>query len=319
MQKIIFETDFNYDFDDVGALAMLLTMSLQKEIELLAVMANAPEEHVAPSIQAMNNYYGFPNIPVGESKVEYPIDLWDNYNKHILKEYPASLKPGQAPDAVELYLKILAQQPDQSVKIVSVGFMNNLARLLKRPEGMDLIKRKISQCVVMVGGFEVRKGAKTGNIDTFNFARDLDAAKYFVEHWPTPIVCTNIGPQIATGNRLFTECDEKFITRRLFQLWKENTDKGEYNKPDYNRSSWDQAAVLYAVRGLGQNFEFAGENGSLEVSFKEKNRAIVKWVPEPKRGISYIVAKGEDSAIAKEIEDLMVFDPKRAAVRAGSS
>jgi inosine-uridine nucleoside N-ribohydrolase len=316
MQKIIFETDFNYDFDDVGALAMLLTMSIKKEVELLAVMANAPEEHVAPSINAMNTYYGFPDIPVGESKVDYAIDLWDNYNKHILKEYPHTLKPCQAPDAVELYLKILAQQPDQSVKIVSVGFMNNLARLLKRPEGMDLIKRKISQCVVMVGGFEVRRGGKNAYTDSFNFARDFDAAKYFVDHWPTPIVYTNIGPNVPTGNRLFTECDESFITRRLFQLWKENTDKGEYNKPNYNRSSWDQVAVLYAVRGLGKNFEFVGENGSLETSFREKNRANVKWVPEPKRGVSYIVAKGEDAAIAKEIEDLMVFDPKRASVGA---
>jgi inosine-uridine nucleoside N-ribohydrolase len=310
MENLILETDFNYDFDDVGALAMLLCLMHRGEANILAIMANAPDPHVAPSIQAMTTYYGRSEIPIGQTSANYPIDLWDNYNKQILREYPATLEPGKAPEAVELYREILGAQPDQSLKILSIGFMNNLARLMQNPADIELVRRKVKELVIMVGGFPHRREIEPSGKDTFNFSRDFAGAAGFIKYWPTPITASTVGKNVLTGLRLTTESRKEFITRRLFELWKENTDGGIYNQPDYNRSSWDQVCALYTVRGIQDNFEFVGRNGSVELSFENTKLAHLKWSSEPRGNWSYITALKQDEMIAKEIEELMLFDPQ---------
>jgi inosine-uridine nucleoside N-ribohydrolase len=54
---------------------------------------------------------------------------------------------------------ILARQPDQSVTVVTVGYLTNLKNLLQlpaddtHPSGFDLIKAKVKTWVCMGGNF----------------------------------------------------------------------------------------------------------------------------------------------------------------------
>jgi len=66
-QKAIFDTNFGSDVDDIAALGMLHALADRCEIELLAVMHNAPEDKGVAAIDAVNTYYGRPNIPGGQS------------------------------------------------------------------------------------------------------------------------------------------------------------------------------------------------------------------------------------------------------------
>lgn len=54
----------------------------------------------------------------------------EEWYHETVPDYPHNLASGNnAPDAVELYRKILATQPDNSVTIVVVGWLTNMANL----------------------------------------------------------------------------------------------------------------------------------------------------------------------------------------------
>ena len=67
-------------------------------------------------------------------------------------KYPHLLSTDEAPDAVKLYRKILSQQEDTAVTIISVGFLTNLGNLImSEPDelspltGKKLIEKKVKR------------------------------------------------------------------------------------------------------------------------------------------------------------------------------
>src|SRR6187455_1068247 len=70
-EKIILDTDFGNDCDDAGALAMLHQMAYTGEAEILATMYPMNDTLGAAAIDAVNTYYGKPNIPIGTYKGSY--------------------------------------------------------------------------------------------------------------------------------------------------------------------------------------------------------------------------------------------------------
>ena len=61
--KVIFDTDMAGDVDDVGALAILHAMADLGEAEILAVGISSRNEDVGPVVDAINTWYGRPDIP----------------------------------------------------------------------------------------------------------------------------------------------------------------------------------------------------------------------------------------------------------------
>ena len=90
-----------------------------------------------------------------------------------------------------LLREVLANQPDQSVVIVQVGFSTNLAQLLDTRadehsdlEGVELISRKVKHISIMAGTFTPI------NNEThleYNIVQDIRSAQKLAEEWPTPI------------------------------------------------------------------------------------------------------------------------------------
>ena len=66
--KIIFDTDFGPDYDDVGALAFLHAMADSGKAEILATVSSNQYELVAPCINIMNIYFNRPDLPIGSPK-----------------------------------------------------------------------------------------------------------------------------------------------------------------------------------------------------------------------------------------------------------
>lgn len=105
----------------------------------------------------------------------------------VAAEFPHRLKSNsEAPDAVTLYRKILSGQEDSSVVILTVGYMSNLASLLKSApdcysalNGMELIRKKVKVWICMGGNFPVDDAS-----DNVNFTRDPESAVYAIAHWP---------------------------------------------------------------------------------------------------------------------------------------
>ncbi len=248
IKQVIFDTDMGPDYDDVGAITLLHAFADSGKANILATIASTKYEGVAAVLNVLNTYFKKPEIPIGVPKGSAVTQKdWQHWTDTLIAKYPHAIKSNnEVPDAVELYRKILAQQHDNSVTIVTVGFLTNISNLLQsKPDkysslsGKDLVKKKVKQLVCMAGKFP---GGKE-----FNIEEDAKAAKYVYENWSRPVLLSGfeIGQKIKTGLPLVNNDDVrnspvKDVFRICLPMAKEDNE---------GRMSWDQTAVLVAVRG----------------------------------------------------------------------
>jgi inosine-uridine nucleoside N-ribohydrolase len=314
--KIILDTDLGPDSDDAGALAVLHSLTTNGEAEILAVMCSTKNPWCAPCADAINTYYMRPDIDVGTLKGPGSLggsEDWygDSFNGYIAGHFENDIRHGEyAFDALNLYRKILATQADSSVHIVVTGPLTNLRDLLiSEPDqsselrGWDLIKRKVKFLTVMGGKYP--EGAES------NFMADPKAAKEVVEKWPTPIMFSGyeIGEDLLTGQRLDQDTPESNPVRVAYHLWDLQFARRFEKNFDpvtgiWPHSSYDQTAVLFAVRGL-KDYWTAVSVGYNKLNDDGSNR----WQNSVDGNHSYLVELMAREKLAKIIEDLMIMSP----------
>ena len=233
-KKIIYETDMCADVDDAGALAVLHALANNGEAEILAVCFNEVHSFGAPAIDAMNTWYGRGDIPIGIYKGQLANPHWSGYLEHVAK-FPHDLETADAPSALDVYLQVLAEQPDSSVTIVSVGFTNNLNDLLLADP--DLVAQKVVELVQMAGVYN----------DGFNLVQHnlVSVSENVIRNWPTKLVISQEGSSIYTGDNYENAAPENPFREAFYRFF-----GNEYDE----RPSWDEMAVLYGVRGLDPYF-----------------------------------------------------------------
>ena len=249
--KIIFDTDIGNDVDDVLALSLLHALQSRGDCELLAVTITKPDALAGPFVDAINHFYGRPDIPIGfthaalknePSKFLSLADASDSGKPR----YPHRLKrSSDAPEATRLLRQILARQPDASVVMVQVGYFSNLAALLDTQgdgasplPGAALVRAKVKLLSVMAGSFQTNRHDRE-----FNVVQDLPAARRLAKEWPTPIVWSGFEIGIALPYPAISiERDYAYVPHHpaaeAYRL---------YNPPPHERPTWDLTSALYAV------------------------------------------------------------------------
>ncbi len=253
---VIIETDLGNDVDDALALDLLYKYQDAGKIRLLAVNLNKNGQAPAEYADILNTWYGYPDTPVGiirdgadceTDAVNYAkavVDLKDSLgNPLFARSHPDY---DNYPEAVTLYRKLLAGEPDNSVVIASVGFSTNLIRLLETPAdeyskltGKELVEKKVKLLVTMAGCFN------DPSLHEYNVVKDIPAAKVIFGEWPTPVVTSpfEVGIRIqypATS----IENDFGWAPQHpVVEAYK------AYLPMPYDRPTWDPTAVLYAVEG----------------------------------------------------------------------
>jgi inosine-uridine nucleoside N-ribohydrolase len=325
---VIFDTDMAHDVDDVGALALLHALADRGECQILAVgiseSARADEGRWgAPMADVVNTYYGRGGIPVGVYRgphQERPEK--GRYAEKTAKAFPHRLQSGAAaPAAFKLYRRVLAGRPDQSVVMITVGFLTNLAALLESGpddlsplDGVELVRRKVKQWSCMGGRYP-----SSGEGSEFNLATYPEATAYVLGHWPTPVTFSGgeLGETVMTGARLIRKYGP---TRNpIARAYREYTGGKD-------RMSWDQTAALHAVRGLAH----AGRTYFTAVTAGHNRFELIvgppkpgpqashnAWVGEPDSEQSYLVPAMPPADLARVIEDLMMQPPAARARRSG--
>ncbi len=249
---VILDTDIGPDYDDVGAVAVLNALADRGEAIPLAVIASNKNELVAPTIDALNSYFGRPHLPIGAPEGDAPnIGSWQKWPEVLLSKYPHTIKStAEAEDAIKLYRKILSQQKDHSVTIVSIGFLTNLSNLLNsKPDnfsdlpGMALVKRKVKKLVSMAGGFP--KGRE------YNLLTDSVSSANVFNNWPTKVIFSGfeIGKNIKTGLGLINDNSLSGPIKDIFSFCIPKA-----KEDSAGRSSWDETTVFVAIRGTKPYF-----------------------------------------------------------------
>ncbi|MCK5700798.1 MAG: nucleoside hydrolase [Cyclobacteriaceae bacterium] len=297
---IILDTDIAPDYDDVGALAMLHSFADNNEAEILATISSNAFITTAPTLSVFNTYFNRPEIPVGVIKDTQPyIDCPRLWAEQIVAKYPHSIKSNEeAMDAVRLYRKVLSSHPDTSVTIVTIGFFSNLANLLNSQSdefsslsGQQLVKRKVKRLISMAGGID---STGVGGYE-WNIMMDIPASQKVFNDWPTPITLSGfeIGVNILTGMRLINNASiENSPVKDAYDI------SITYDSTEDGRYSWDQTAVLVAVRGISPYFNYR----KLDLTIKDDGKDSVI----AGNRITYLVAKQNSVQLEKIIEELMM-------------
>lgn len=300
--RIILDTDMLTDPEDVNALWLLNHLADRGEAQIVACVVNGHESNRASgaAVDVVNTWFGRKNIPLGAFKGGYPVKT-SPFTPLLRDQYPhAAPSDDKLASAVEVYRRVLAAQPDHSVKIVSIGFLVNLADLIgSKPDaisklsGLELVRAKVGELVVMGGAYP------KGREYNFYFGGVHPAAIKVVEGWPAeiPIVFTGyeLGGSIISGKRY-----KQTLPAGPLRLALEK----QYSALDKGRMSWDQTAVLYAVRGLGYQgvaYWTLHRGGHNAIDPKDGSN---KWVDGPDGNQGYLIAAQPPEKLAGILEEL---------------
>ncbi len=115
--RVILDVDLCEDVDDAGALAVLHALADRGEAEILATLISARNEWVGPCLDAINTWYGRPDLPIGYQRGQEfgyrnakdpQREATSLYAEAVAKRFPHDLKrSSDAPEAATLCREIL--------------------------------------------------------------------------------------------------------------------------------------------------------------------------------------------------------------------
>lgn len=306
--RIVFDTDMYTDYDDVGALAVLHALADAGECEIAAVGSNTwgdGNKSVAVC-EIVNAYYGRPGIPVGCARSggqQGPGDagygLTEKYSRFVRHAVSTD-----APPAVDVYRAALAASPDRSVVLCSVGFLNNVADLLRRDR--DLVARKVRAWVCMACDYP--KGKE------YNSKQDPASSAYAFENWPTNVPITfvdfPVGRRCYAGRAVAELPDTANPVRDAFRRRltpRHEVVPGESWDQAAGHPSWDEIAALVAVRGAEPLFSL--QRGTHRMVGTDGANA---WTDDPLSPNSRVTFKATPEAVGRTLDELMCRPPRLA-------
>jgi len=312
--RIVFDTDITGDVDDVLALAMLHTLADRGECSIEAVTVSKISPLAAPFVDAVNTFYGRPNIPIGVTR---NAQIRDSRYLHLVKtkdgdrfRYPHDLLSGDdAPDAVSVLRQALAGAEDRSMTLVQVGLAANLADLVESQadeisplSGPELIRRKVRLVSVMAGAFAPIRG--DAHYLEANVRNGVGSMQRFAKQWPVdvPVVWSDFRIGIAAPYpRESIARDfryrEHHIVREAYLL---------HSGPDHDRPTWDLTSVLYAVRPNDDYFGLS-ERGMVSVD----DDGFTRFAPQTEGRDRYLTMNREQAVRVIEAQRCLVSQPPK--------
>jgi hypothetical protein len=231
----------------------------------------------------------------------------------------------QVPDSVSVYRAVLARERDSSVTIASIGFMTNLAALLRssadrhsRLNGVELVAAKVKEIVVMGGKYPSSDGQKV----EWNFGGGGDVAvaagtaSFALQHMPPNVRLVfagfEVGSDIWTGAKLSSCASVDSPCRQAY------IDLQGLNKA---RESWDPLTTLVGVRGVNASQYALQGQGGLNVVNASTGHNHWQFNVSGKLESAYLVLfNAEKAAIAAEIDELLCRPPKaRLSISGGGN
>ena len=301
--KVIFDTDIAEDCDDVGAMAVLHALADRGELDILGMMVSMPVDYGAPALDAINTYFNRPNIPIGtlkNSQDAIGAKNLDVYNKALATQFPNDLKhASNTPNALDLYRKLLAGQPDNSVVIITVGPLTNLYHLMRSSgdqysslNGMDLIRKKVKR-FIMAGG-------KLPEGTSYNFRVSPEKSEYVVDNWPTEhwLVPNELGDGVFTGPEMLSKTTKESPIHVAYSLYKTKYPTWEF------RPSWDQMGVYIAARPNDRLFK------TNTTGYVDGSNAYIIWKNSPDKNHVWFQSNSTREERRRVIEGLMMHTPR---------
>ena len=254
--RIILDCDMGSSTDDLFALMMLHRYMDMQRCTLLGVIVDRMGRANADIVDVLDTYYGHPDIPIGlETMGQEATHVWIPYHNLAYARTTEGVPmfqrtvgdEGSYMEGYKLYRKLLAEQPDHSVTIASIGLVTTLARLLVSPpdeysplNGKELVRAKVKDIYAMGGVF----GSAVE--PDYNFKQAINFSLTFFELLPKEVDVVfspgEVGdpldyrPELVISDLDWTD---HHPIKWTYQFLNCNT----------GQKMWDPQAVIHAVEG----------------------------------------------------------------------
>ncbi|MBI1310501.1 nucleoside hydrolase [bacterium] len=315
---VIFDTDITGDVDDVLALAMLHALADRGECSIEAVTVSKINPLAAAFVDAVNTFYGRPDIPIGVTR---DAQIRDSRYLHLVQtkdgdrfRYPHDLLSGNdAPDAVTVLRRILAQSDDHSMTLVQVGLAANLADLIEsKPDdisplsGPELIRRKVKLVSVMAGAFAAVQG--NDHYLEANVRNGVGSMQCFAKAWPADVSVVWSDFQIGIAAPYPRESIARDFAYRKHHIVKEAYLL--HSGPNHDRPTWDLTSVLHAVRP-GDDYFGLSPSGTVSVD----DDGFTRFTPQANGRDRYLTMNREQAIRVVETQRCLVSQPPMRPAR----
>lgn len=293
---VIFDTDMVNSIDDSLALAMLHGYEDRGLVDLLAVTVSYDDPAVAPYVDAVDTWYGHPDVTVAVIGANGVAEGRDAFHRQVAEDtarFPHDITDSAQVDrALSQLRRRLAAEPDHSVVIVSTGFSTNLAQLLASPadevsplDGRSLVQTKVKLLAVTAGDV-VRAQPE------FNTARDPLSARIVFDQWPTPVVIGewHVGANLPFPLGALGGSPDNPVLTAAVQYGANALLVGF----PYEPPSFDPATVLAAVEP--ERYLALGEPGRLTID----EQLVARFAPDP-NGNHRLIQRPTDPALTARI------------------
>lgn len=278
---VIFDTDIGPDCDDAGAFAVMAKMAEKYDIKILGAANCTSNKYGTDALAVLSEHVGL-DIPLGEHTGYEILPDGKKYNKPLVKKYDVKAK--NVLESAAFYKKLLINAEDDSVTVISVGPLTNIAEILEKEP--KLFNAKVNSIIAMAGKFPSGR--------EFNIECDIKAASYVFENFKNVIVCSGfeVGHDIMTG---FDEKPEK--DNPVYDCYKNYLGKKE---PPFLRDSWDLTAVQYAFEGDGKYYSL-----SKPVKITVAEDGTTSAVKDKYSNRYYIIQKAKNAEIADYLNGIL--------------
>lgn len=293
-QRIIVDTDLSLWWDDATAIGMANVLQQRGKVQILGIMSDIRNPEAAAALDAIDTAYGHAKIPIGAVADSSANTALHGYSDVLVAQLPHAIRnSSQAHPAVDLYRRLLADQPDHSVTVVAIGGDTNLAGLLRSGPGQGsslrgraLVAAKVKKLVIEDGLFP------NGGPPFTNEKLDAAATRSVVAStgWPTAIAWVDgfAGINTKVGGTLCSTVSPKNPMRIVY------TDLFHCGPP--GDGDWDGPTMLYAVDGGSSGvFSELGDGGAAVIN-SEGGLSWGSGVGHPKEVYVHVANQAELNA-----------------------
>jgi inosine-uridine nucleoside N-ribohydrolase len=222
--------------------------------------------------------------------------------------FPRSIEDvSTMPGAVSLYRRLLADSPDSSVVIITVGVSTNIARLLSSgPDeysplgGLELVSRKVEYLSMMAGNF-------VKSLPEANVFNDSAAAAVVFRDWPTRIMISpfDVGLALKYPAESILNDFGYVELHPLVEAYK------AYLPMPYDRPTWDLTSVLYSAEKDSGYFAISPP-GKVSLGYEPDHprHVVTHFTPDPS-GMHYYFSLEDNQAerVMERLVELVTMDP----------
>jgi hypothetical protein len=300
--RIIIDTDLSLWWDDVTAIGIANVLQEQGKVNVLGIVSDVRNPVAVAAIDAIDTAYAHPATPLGAVAHSDANTAQHGYSDLLARRLPHSVRNSDdVPEAVALYRRLLADQPDGSITIVSIGGYTNLAGLIATGAGRTLVTEKVKRLVIMDGLFPGGFGPANNQKLDLAAARTVVAGSKGVRPWPTPMawvdgldgIDTRVGGTVCTK----TPADNpmRIVYQQLFKC-------GPVHDGD-----WDAPTLLFALGQIPAAFSVLGQGGAAVIN----GEGGLSWQAHSARRHDVYVHVANQQLLNQRIERLLTSDVAR--------